>query len=399
MSVEYRAPATQAELDDTFACSARAFGGREWALPFFTNIATHDPWFQLVNTRACFVDGKAVSVVQIFDRPMRIGNCVVRMGGIGSVGTDPRYRNQGYSLNVLMDSVKYLKESGYDLSMLGTGVQSHYERAGWVVHPTYSWTFTIPDCIQELPDGITFEQYTIDRDLEDLMKMYDLFNQNRTGTFLRPGDYWRQNPKWRTEPIFWIARTENRCVAYLRASQWSILEVGFLPGSMDAMVGLISWFIRRAKAAEEDKAVAMLPSELIDIVRESGCTLSRRESTSWMVRIIGLHSLLEKIAPLLEARIQNSRFEGLTRRIGLEYEAGSASLDLQQGKVCICDAGTEPMGNLRLSQMQLMRLLVGSLTAHQIVASNNLDLSQELVENLEVIFPPDELFMWRTDTF
>ena len=26
-------------------------------------------------------------------------------------------------------------------------------------------------------------------------------------------------------------------------------------------------------------------------------------------------------------------------------------------------------------------------------------LNRELVENLEVIFPPDELFMWRTDTF
>ena len=97
MNIEYRAPRNQTELQDTIECSIRAFGSSEHIQHLFTNIVEHDPWFDLNNTRACFVDGKAASVVQIFERPMRIGNCVVRMGGVGSVGTDPPHRRGGYS--------------------------------------------------------------------------------------------------------------------------------------------------------------------------------------------------------------------------------------------------------------------------------------------------------------
>jgi predicted acetyltransferase len=399
MSVEYRAPTTQTELDDTFECSARAFGGGDWALPFFTNIAIHDPWFRMENTRACFVDGKAVSVVQIFDRPMRIGNCMVRMGGIGSVGTDPEHRNKGHSLNVLMDCVRYMEDSAYDVSMLGTGVQSHYERAGWVVHPTYSWELTLPDRLRELPEGITIEQFAIERDLKGLMEIYDGFNRERTGTFARPENYWLQNPKWRTEPIFWIARTKDACVAYLRAANWSIREIGFLPGHRSAMLGLLTWFYQRAKVEEAQKVEAIVPSDLTEILRESGCSVRRRESTSWMIRIVRFRSLLEKIMPLLQTRIRGSIFEGWTGRIDLQYEADAASLDVRQGDLRISDAGQRSSCVLMSSQQQLMRLIVGNLSARQIASTNNLEISQEVGDFLEVIFPPDELFMWRTDSF
>ena len=80
MNIEYRAPRSETELDDTIECSIRAFGGSEHIQRLFINIVEYDPWFDLGNTRACFVDGKAASVVQIFDRPMRIGNCAVPDG-------------------------------------------------------------------------------------------------------------------------------------------------------------------------------------------------------------------------------------------------------------------------------------------------------------------------------
>ena len=118
MNVEYRAPRNETELDDTIECSVSAFGDSGDRRSRFTNSVKQDPWFDPNNTRACFVDGKVASVVQVFDRPMRIGNCVVRMGGVGSVGTDPAHRCAGYSSGVLRDSVQYMQAAGYDLSML-----------------------------------------------------------------------------------------------------------------------------------------------------------------------------------------------------------------------------------------------------------------------------------------
>ena len=81
MNIEYRAPRNETELDDTIECSLRAFGDSGDRRYRFTNIVKQDPWFDLNNTRACFVDGKGTSVVQIFDRPMRIGRLCRPDGG------------------------------------------------------------------------------------------------------------------------------------------------------------------------------------------------------------------------------------------------------------------------------------------------------------------------------
>ena len=149
--------ATKLNLTTQLNAVFRAFGDSGDRRYRFTNIVKQDPWFDLNNTRACFVDGKGTSVVQIFDRPMRIGDCAVRMGAVGSVGTDPAYRRAGYSSGVLRDSVRYMQTAGYDLSMLSTGIHSHYARAGWVMHPTYSMELTLPATLGEVSADVTIE--------------------------------------------------------------------------------------------------------------------------------------------------------------------------------------------------------------------------------------------------
>ena len=195
MNIEYRAPCNETELDDTIECSLHAFGDSGDRRYRFTNIVKQDPWFDLNNTRACFVDGKAASVVQVFDRPMRIGNCVVRMGAVGSVGTDPAHRRAGYSSGVLRDSVRYIRTAGYDLSMLSTGIHSHYARAGWVIYPTYSMEVTLPPTLGEVPADVTIKQCEPNRDLPVLQAIFDQFNASRTGTFVKNAEYWVNRPK------------------------------------------------------------------------------------------------------------------------------------------------------------------------------------------------------------
>ena len=88
MAIEYRDPKNEKELEDVYRCLALSYDGSE----HLSTINQFDPYFQRDNIRACFADGQAISVAQVFERPMRIGNCVVRMGGIGGVSTDPPTR-------------------------------------------------------------------------------------------------------------------------------------------------------------------------------------------------------------------------------------------------------------------------------------------------------------------
>ena len=399
MKVEYRAPRNETELDDTIECSIRAFGGSEHIQYLFVNIVKHDPWFDLNNTRACFVDGKATSVVQIFDRPMRIGNCVVRMGAVGSVGTDPPHRRVGYSSGVLQDSVRYMQTAGYDLSILSTGIQSHYARMGWVMHPTYSIDVTLPETLGEVPTDVIIELCEPNRDLPALQSIYDQFNASRTGTFAKNAEYWANRPKWRTyDPsLYWIAKQGGTTVAYLQAERWEVGEFGCLPEAEEAMIALFYHFFRCAKAEGVQQIGAPTPSVSRKIFEAMGCSIRGRESNGTMVLITNFESLLTKIKPLLEARLRDSDLSAWTGAIRIRYEADERTLVIRDGEISIARNSEAPEINLSVSQAQLLKLLFGNMNAEQIIFSNGLKIHE--IDLLDTLFPTGELFMWRTDRF
>ncbi len=399
MNIEYRAPRNETELDDTIACSLRAFGGLADRKQRFVNIVKQDPRFDLHNTRACFVDGKATSVVQIFDRPMHIGNCVVRMGGVGSVGTDPPHRRAGYSSGVLRDSVRYLQTAGYDLSILSTGIHSHYARAGWVMSPTYSMDVTLPATLREVPADLTIEPCEPNRDLPALRAIYDQFNANRTGTFAKNGEYWVNRPKWRAyDPaLYWIAKRGGTTIAYLQTERWAVGEFGYLRDAEEAMIALFCHFFHRAKAERVQEINGPVPSVTRKMFEAMGCSVRGRERSNIMVLITNFESLLTKIKPLLEARLRGSAFSAWTGAIRIRYEADERTLIIRDGDIRIARDRESPMINLLVSQTQLLKLLFGNMSAEQVVFSNGLKIHE--IGLLDALFPAGELFMWRTDRF
>ena len=399
MKVEYRAPRNEIELDDTIDCSVRAFGDVGDRRDRFTNFVIRDPWFHLNNTRACFVEGKCVSVVQVFDRPMRIGNCVVRMGAVGSVGTDPIHRRAGYSAEVVRDSIQYMREAGYDLSMLSTGIQSHYAKAGWVVYPTYNTEVTLPPTLGELPGDVTIEQYEPNRDLPVLGPIFDQFNVSRTGTFIKNQEYWVNRPTWRPyDPsLYWIAKRGEETVAYLLTERWKVGELGYLPDAQDAMCALFCHFFQCAQAAGVQQIDAPVPSESRKIFETMGCAVRRREQTNIMARIINLESLLTKIKPLLESRLRASDFSGWTGTIRIRYEADKRTLAVRDGVISVVPESASPDIDLLCSQSQLLKLLFGNMSAEQVAFSNRLRIAE--IGLLDALFPAGEFFMWHTDRF
>ena len=399
MNIEYRAPCNETELDDTIECSLHAFGDSGDRRHRFTNIVKQDPWFDLNNTRACFVDGKAASVVQVFDRPMRIGNCVVRLAAVGSVGTAPPHRRAGYSSGVLRDSVRYMQAAGYDLSILSTGIHSHYARAGWVMHPTYSMDVTLPATLGEAPADEIIELCEPNRDLPALRAIYDRFNANRTGTFVKNPEYWVNRPKWKSyDPsLYWIAKRGETTVAYLQAERWEIGEFGYLPDAEEAMIALFYHFFRCAKAEGVKEINAPAPSMSRKIFETMGCSVQGRERSNIMVLITNFESLLTKIKPLLEARLRDSGFSAWTGAIRICYEADERTLIIRDGEISIAKNSKSPEIDLLVSQAQLLKLLFGNMSAEQVVFSNGLTINE--IGLLDALFPAGELFMWRTDRF
>lgn len=397
MDIEYRAPRNETELDDTIDCSVRAFGDLGDRRYRFTNFVKQDPWLDLNNTRACFIDGKAASVAQVFDRAMRIGSCVVRLGGVGSVGTPPVHRRAGYSSKVVRDTVRYMRTAGYDLLMLSTGIQSHYAKAGWVIYPTYSMELTLPPTLGKIPADVAIEQYEPNRDLPALQAIFNQFNINRTGTFIRNTEYWCNRPTWRPyEPsLYWVAKQGGTTVAYLQVERWRIAEFGYLADAEKAMIALFCHLFRCAKAEGVQEIDGLAPSESRKIFETMGCSVRRRERSNIMFLITNFESLLTKVKPLLEARLRASDLSAWTGAIRVCYEADERTLVIQDGKISIAQNRALPAINLYVSQTQLLKLLFGNISAEQLIFSNGLQIRE--VGLLNTLFPADELFIWWLD--
>ena len=410
MNAEYRAPRNRDELEDTIECSAVAFGGGDWVRNLFINITKHDPWFCLENTRACFLDGSPVSVVQIFDRPMRIGDCVVRLGGVGSVGTLPEHRRSGHSLAVLRDAARYMEAEGYDLSFLGTGVPAHYARAGWVQHPTYSYEVelgtelkgTSPDAAPgEQVASVAVEPFDPERHLGEVIAIFEAFNRARTGTLVRTGEYWRRLPRWRPYDLkrCWVARSESRLQAYLFATEPDVVEFGCHPGDEGALAGLVRHALAAAASAGKERLSARIPTECRSLFEILGCSLSRRESSAWMGRLVNPESLLGKLTALFWRRLCASSRAGWQGTIRIDTETGELGLRISGDGVSVGTAEGDPDVGLRASQYQLLHLLLGGVTGDQLSFCNSLDLSDDAVALTDVLFPPDQLYLWDRDGF
>ena len=83
------------------------------------------------NLRIIRKDGKVISQVGIYPVDVRVKDTVLKVGGIGSVATDPDYQRKGYAGMLLEDCIRKMKGEAYDLSILWTGIDDYYRKLGW----------------------------------------------------------------------------------------------------------------------------------------------------------------------------------------------------------------------------------------------------------------------------
>jgi predicted acetyltransferase len=396
--IEYRAAQNRAELRAIFESAIRIFDPKNGSVERELKYANTDPYYTLEDSRACFVDGEPVSSAHILNRQIRVGSSAIQMGGISAVCTEPVHRRAGYSSEVMRDCVRRMRSRGDDLSILFTGVQSHYARVGWVMYPTYPLQLTLPEQPEIPNDGLNIETCNLEQDAQELTIIYEQFNENRTGTVVRHDKYWQhQSIWWDADTHFWVARQNGVIVAYLKASAWDVDEFGYLPDSDDAMLGLFRHLFRRAKAENVTKISADVPSAFRTMFERLGCTVQRRETNPMMMRIINLKSLFTKIVPTLEARLRQSDFSDWRGSIRIRYEAAEVTLSIRAGHIDIGDDA--PSIDLSVSQQQLLKLLFGNMSGEQIAFSNNLQLDSNHLNVLDVLFPKNEFFLWSTDHF
>lgn len=186
---------------------------------FFHAIALNDPGYDPSGSLAIWVNNRVVSYVQVFERTLLLDGEALRFGGIGSVGTHPKYRGRGYAKALLEFGANSFRTRGFQGGMLFTGIHPFYESLGWQ-KVTQRETLLPIDALKPLCQRGYRHRPMTEPDLDAVMDLYQKTQQAISGTLLRSRDYWLARPSWMNHPITVVFNEANQLCAYLYCTQY-----------------------------------------------------------------------------------------------------------------------------------------------------------------------------------
>ena len=394
------------EVDAAVECAGRAFGRSDadrvrGITEFFSKIHKQDPYFHPENSRIAVVDGVVASVVQVFDREMLIHGVPVSLGGIGSVGTDPRYTRQGLSNKVLVDTAKYMTDRGVVLSSLGTGIHDHYGKVGWQRFDHHAYLdVSLPPDLPAVASDVSIRQMDWDADRDAVARIHAQFNRTSSGVIHRPAELWEATPRWRgVDPLRRrVAEVDGEVVAYRQdggREEGALEEIGYADGHENAGIALLMHFLVecRARGAETPRVdnITFLPW-----LRTIGAGAQVGHYGGWMHRINDLGRLLGLLAPAMSERLAAGAARDWTGVVGLDTEIGGVTLAVEESRVTVEDASESADVRISFDHRQAIALIMGQARAVTF-ADGSVDPIASAA--LDALFPATEYRWYGWDGF
>lgn len=366
---------------------------------FFQERVDQDTAYDPDTTWFATVDGKIASHVQIFPLQIRVGQAILSTGAMGSVGTDPHFRGLGLAHKILHAQTHYMKETGYDISLLLASKHAFYEKAGWKLIPQTALAIKKP-ASREQPSNcevIPFEA----RYLDEITLIYEQFNRNRTYTVVRNETYWRDLitwPEWKKADCL-LLRREDKIVAYgiiekKETEQVFLNELLYLNEAEDGVEPLFHALCRLRPNARQ--ILAMLPEDhkLYSYFQQHQATPIQIHMAMW--KIINLNSTFHKLQPELEARLRGSALTADQElHVALRCKEQMVYMDYKQHQLSICDTGNEGTDytQFNVDERELMTYM---LFGYYEAAGEN-GAGHACI--LQALFPKQQAVFYLTDKF
>lgn len=363
--------------------AADAFSAGQYVDAFCDNYIgnSHYDW----NVSRLVFDGdKLVHHWGVWGYQMRLESVQLKIAGIGAVVTHPDYRKQNLMHRAAQESFEAMARDGYDLSILRG---RHYVKMGYARAWNYvTYRFKLEDFLLSEPVP-TYQPLK----MENVPEMDAFYNQTHaafTGTAIRP-TFFNKHPEdlcayaWRD--------AAGKLAGYLRAAPAEeepknlvCLEAAGDPNQALAVLGDLF------KRGEYEKVTCFtLPHlhPLLQYLRKGACLVEDRyfDISGWRVRIINLESSLQKLLPLFEKRLSDSRFANWSGSLLLDAGEQKATLLIESGKIAV--ARTEAAPHFVRGGADLARFLIGSTESDEIIRQAEMEcggLGQSLVR---VLFP------------
>ena len=343
--------------------------------------------------------GETVGRAEINDLTMRLYGAWVRMGGIANVVVQSQHRGKGYASRLMREAVSYMEREGYAVSIL-FGIPDFYHRFGYVpVTPEHNVSVAVRDT--ERLSATTTVRPPQQEDHAGLLDLYTRVNAQRSGTVRRTRVFYEalEGEVWWGHPSRMLVTGEaGHPTGYVLLegdpASLSVMDV-IVPAEHVATAGasLIAWLGQEALARRRERLRLPLPPDepLVTLLRGIGCKVETTYPANYggMGRIVDLAALATAIEPAIADRIRALPAEARPGRVEFDCpDTGQAGLEL----------GSGPVLNIRLSQQQLLQLLMGYRGVDELWREHGDDDTGELA-TIRALFPAGCPHMWELDHF
>lgn len=341
------------------------------------------------------IEDKTVSGLRVFRRDLRIGDRVVRCGGIGDVGTPREHRMKGYARQVLEASIEFMRDKGFHLSAL-YGIPDFYTRWGFApALPECRVTLKTRDA--ELAPARLPVRPMGPEDAKSVGALYAACNATRTGTVVRPEDWsgFKRGPGWTSRVGAFVVEDAGEVAGYAMYGQdaWSceIGEVGYRDSSVWSTILAETARIAWDRRLEQLTFLGPPDDSFFTYCRRYGCSLnlSYPRNAHGMARVIDQDALIETLAPLLRRRAAKA---GVTLSGSLVFQT-----DLGRTRLSLGSDGDSLQ--VRLPQWALAQLVLGYRDIHDVLFETEAHADPRALPVLEAFFPVGFPYTYCADRY
>lgn len=353
-------------------------------------------------------DETKVAHLWVIDYTIRVGTAHISMAGIGGVYTEREHRMKGYMRILFEDTVRYMIDQGYDVSML-FGIPNFYTKFGYAVcmanHQARVKTRDAEDA-GALAKMLTSRPIEAD-DMPAVVELYNAHSAVKTCSVVRDPDAFTEFPL---------------------GSNWGIpTETQLWEDDAGDLVGYLVWdknatAVKATEAVARDDALfATILATLAEQAIEKRCEdiylyappddpfaeYVQRFGATWeityprhgegMMRILNQQPLFEKLLPELARRAGVAHLEDTTT-LALSTDLETTTLTVGNSEVTM-NGGETPDITLALSQDKLMQLIAGYRTLRDVLNSPDVTLNGGGHPLLNALFPKDVPYIWPADHF
>lgn len=352
------------------------------------------------------VNNQVVSSLTVIDYRMRVGSADVKMGAIAHVETKARFRKRGYMRALMEDTVRYMTERGYVMSVV-MGIPDFYYRFGYVsCIPNRSLSISTRVAETAAKGSKAAKRFRL-RKLRkaDGEKILAIYNQNTTGrtcTLARDADYFARYAKAGQEVIV-AEGGRQRLVGYAvynkKGDKVEVFEVAATEDAYPALMrGLAAVAIKRRAG---NLLLYLTPDDpFAEFCHRHDCqwTTTHHKNASAMMRIVNQERLFRAIRRDLARRVRQSEFVNSAICLRLKTDIGRTTLKISKGRLELAADRRGPW-TAEMSQGQLTQLIVGYRSYLDIIAELNRKVDERVQRLLAVLFPTGYPRVWNVARF